>query len=123
MARWLSCRQCTGSGTRQQFLNRMLIIDAQARGSCETPRIKSARPKKSHVRGASPLPTREPLTYGAPAPMHHRLSTKPIPPRDRLIVALDVPTVQEAKALVDTLNDVVSFYKIGLELFMANGYY
>jgi orotidine-5'-phosphate decarboxylase len=40
---------------------------------------------------------------------------------DRLIVALDVPTSQEALDLVDELGDLVSFYKIGLELLMAGG--
>ena len=38
--------------------------------------------------------------------------------KDRLIVALDVPTHDEAVALVDTLDNV-SFFKIGLELFMS----
>lgn len=35
----------------------------------------------------------------------------------RLIVALDLPTVGEARALVDALGEAVSFYKVGLELF------
>ncbi len=42
-------------------------------------------------------------------------------PRDRLIVALDVPSVEEAKALIDTLGDSVGVYKIGLELLFAGG--
>ncbi|MGP8231366.1 MAG: orotidine-5'-phosphate decarboxylase [Methylovirgula sp.] len=37
-------------------------------------------------------------------------------PSDRLIVALDFPEVAQARALVATLGDSVSFYKIGLEL-------
>ena len=40
---------------------------------------------------------------------------------DRLIVALDVPTVAEAEALVATLGDSVSFYKVGLELAFCGG--
>lgn len=36
--------------------------------------------------------------------------------RDRLIVALDVPTATEAEALVARLGETVGFYKIGLEL-------
>src|SRR5882762_1215313 len=40
--------------------------------------------------------------------------------QDRLIVALDVPTVEEALRLVDTLSNV-SFFKIGLQLFMTGG--
>lgn len=48
---------------------------------------------------------------------------KQIPAHERLIVALDVPTVKQAKALVDTLGDSVTFYKIGLELFMSGEYF
>ena len=55
--------------------------------------------------------------------MSDYLSTKSIPVRERLIFALDVPSVAEAKQLVDTLGDEVVFYKLGLELFMAGGYF
>ncbi len=51
------------------------------------------------------------------------LSVKSIPVRERLIFALDVPTVNEAKSLVEQLGDSVIFYKLGLEIFMAGGYY
>jgi orotidine-5'-phosphate decarboxylase len=51
------------------------------------------------------------------------LSKKPIPVRDRLIVALDVSSADEARHLVTTLGDSVTFYKLGLELFMAGGYF
>ena len=44
-----------------------------------------------------------------------------IPASDRLIVALDVPTVSAAKELVTVLDDAVVFYKVGLELFMSGG--
>jgi orotidine-5'-phosphate decarboxylase len=57
------------------------------------------------------------------ANMNHLLSTKPIPPRERLIMALDVPGIEEAKVLVEELGDSVCFYKIGLELFMSGGYF
>lgn len=46
-----------------------------------------------------------------------------IPRAERLIVALDVPTAKEARALVEKLGDAVRFYKIGLELFTAEGYF
>jgi orotidine-5'-phosphate decarboxylase len=46
-----------------------------------------------------------------------------IPRAERLIVALDVPTPKEARALVEKLGDSVRFYKIGLELFTAEGYF
>jgi orotidine-5'-phosphate decarboxylase len=51
------------------------------------------------------------------------LSSKSIPARERLIVALDVPGFDEALALVKTLGDSVCFYKLGLELFMADRYF
>jgi orotidine-5'-phosphate decarboxylase len=41
--------------------------------------------------------------------------------RDRLIVALDVETVEAARALVATLGPAVSFYKIGMELAYGGG--
>lgn len=41
--------------------------------------------------------------------------------KDRLIVALDMPTVEEAARLVAQLQDGVNFYKVGLELLFAGG--
>lgn len=43
--------------------------------------------------------------------------------QDRLIAALDVPDAEAARALVTTLGDAVSFYKIGMELCMAPGFF
>lgn len=51
------------------------------------------------------------------------LSSKPIPVRERLIMALDVPSIAEAQALVETLGDAVIFYKVGMELFMCGDYF
>ena len=42
-------------------------------------------------------------------------------PRERLILALDVPSADEAKRLLDRVRDSVAFVKIGLELFTAAG--
>lgn len=42
-------------------------------------------------------------------------------PRDRLIVALDVPTLRSAEALVERLGDSVNFYKIGYHLVFDRG--
>lgn len=39
----------------------------------------------------------------------------------RLIVPLDLPTVDEARDMVERLGDAVSFYKIGLELLASDG--
>jgi len=44
-----------------------------------------------------------------------------VDPRERLIVALDVPSVAEAEALVARLGETVSFYKIGYALAFAGG--
>ena len=40
---------------------------------------------------------------------------------DRLIVALDFPTMEQAKAVVLELGDNVSHYKVGMELYYAAG--
>jgi orotidine-5'-phosphate decarboxylase len=42
-------------------------------------------------------------------------------PRDRLIVALDLPSPSQADAMVSRLGDAVSFYKIGYQLAFAGG--
>jgi orotidine-5'-phosphate decarboxylase len=42
-------------------------------------------------------------------------------PRERLIVALDVPSLDGAQAMVALLGNAVSFYKIGYQLAFAGG--
>jgi len=44
-----------------------------------------------------------------------------IAPRDRLIVALDLPGVEPAEAMIKRLGDSVTFYKIGYQLGYAGG--
>lgn len=44
-----------------------------------------------------------------------------IAPKDRLIVALDLPSVDAAAAMIAKLGDSVSFYKIGYQLAYAGG--
>ena len=51
------------------------------------------------------------------------LSRKAIPTRERLVVALDLPSHEDALDMVGVLGDSVEFYKIGLELFMAGNYF
>ena len=46
-----------------------------------------------------------------------------IPSRERLIFALDVPDAAAARDLAGRLGDHVHFYKLGLELMMAGGYF
>src|SRR5438132_14268136 len=40
---------------------------------------------------------------------------------DKIIVALDVPTKKEALGLVEQLRERISFFKIGLQLYTAEG--
>jgi orotidine-5'-phosphate decarboxylase len=42
-------------------------------------------------------------------------------PRDRLILALDLPTVAAAEAMVEQLEESVTFYKVGYQLAFAKG--
>lgn len=46
-----------------------------------------------------------------------------IPVRERLIFALDVPDLERARSLIDTLGDSVLFYKLGLEFFLSGHYF
>ena len=49
------------------------------------------------------------------------MSANPIPRRERLIVALDLPTSAEARALVERIGEAACFYKVGLELLTSGG--
>lgn len=49
------------------------------------------------------------------------LAQAPVAADPRLIVALDLPSADEARALVAALGDAVSFYKVGLELLAGDG--
>ena len=51
------------------------------------------------------------------------LSTLEAPAHERLIVALDVGTTDEARALVESIGDAVDFYKVGWELILSAGGY
>jgi len=46
-----------------------------------------------------------------------------IPAAERLIFALDVPDLDQARGLIDTLGDHVRFYKLGLEFFLSGAYF
>lgn len=45
----------------------------------------------------------------------------PIPAKERLILALDVPEYEYALEIVDKYSDYITIYKVGLELFTASG--
>ncbi len=51
------------------------------------------------------------------------ISTKAIPSNERLIMALDFPSIPEAQAMVEQLGDSVVFYKVGMEIFMSGDYF
>ena len=51
------------------------------------------------------------------------MTSKNIPADERLIFALDVPDADRARVLVEQLGGAVKFYKLGLELLMAGGYF
>ncbi|MCB9800152.1 MAG: orotidine 5'-phosphate decarboxylase, partial [Candidatus Omnitrophica bacterium] len=42
--------------------------------------------------------------------------------KDRIIVALDTPTLEECEELIQELQGVISYFKIGFELFTAHGW-
>ena len=52
--------------------------------------------------------------------MTGRMGTAP-PPHPVPIVALDVPTFADARALVDRLGNTATFYKVGLQLYTSEG--
>jgi orotidine-5'-phosphate decarboxylase len=53
------------------------------------------------------------------------LSTNPVPAgdiRDKLIIGLDVPSVEEARSVVNRIGEAGTFYKIGYQLAYAGGF-
>jgi orotidine-5'-phosphate decarboxylase len=69
--------------------------------------------RRKHPRSGEGWPNRR-------APWHKVDPMQP-DPRQRLIVALDLPSVDDAQAMVARLGDAVSFYKIGYQLAFAGG--
>jgi orotidine-5'-phosphate decarboxylase len=49
------------------------------------------------------------------------MTTTDLAPKDRIVLALDVADLDEARGLVDTLGDSVGVFKIGLELIYRGG--
>ena len=45
-----------------------------------------------------------------------------VEPRDRLIVALDLPTLGQARQLMDELEGIVSFFKVNYQLVLGEGF-
>jgi len=55
--------------------------------------------------------------------MQNTPDSRGIAPRQRLIFALDVPDAARARALIAALGENVTFYKLGLELFLSGAYF
>jgi len=53
--------------------------------------------------------------------LHDKLVPEMTTNADKIIVALDVPTKRQALNLVEQLRDPISFFKIGLQLYTAEG--
>jgi orotidine-5'-phosphate decarboxylase len=51
------------------------------------------------------------------------VNPKSIPSHERLIFALDVSSIEEGQALAEELGEAVTFYKLGIELFMGGRYF
>lgn len=66
-----------------------------------------------------------PVIHKGPSPMpaeNQAARTLPARMEDRLIVALDLPSVAAARAVAAKLDGIVSFFKIGLWLIFAPGF-
>lgn len=69
-----------------------------------------------------PIPERHNPTFAAqPAPAPPPAEDRIALARDRLIVALDVPTAPAAAALAARLHGVCTWFKVGMELYTAAG--
>lgn len=77
--------------------------------------LDSFHSEKSHQIRLPPMTT-SPSSFQSEDKQH-------IPIAERLIFALDVGSIEEAKQLVEKLGDSVLFYKLGLQLFMAGDYF
>jgi orotidine-5'-phosphate decarboxylase len=84
-------------------------------------RASSGASVESHLRMLIPIECPEWITQGRG--VNSFLSAKPIPARDRLVFALDVATIDEARAWIERLGDAVTFYKVGLEFCMSGQYF
>jgi orotidine-5'-phosphate decarboxylase len=118
---------------RQDILTKQLESDDSRRRDAlllrllttsPSPRPKRERANKSQPNDAENKKIAIAHPHSAALPAKKRwLSQKPIDGSERLIFALDTPDIQEAKRLVNELGDQVHFYKLGLELFVAGGYF
>ena len=50
------------------------------------------------------------------------MSQQTIAPESRIIIALDVPSIDQARAIIDDLGDVPVLYKIGFQLISIGGF-
>ena len=145
---WLSRPRARGEPAYEIFKDRVFAIGAAspggdgghafADGAAANPRAwlrRAGHPRADHrcqrrrgVRRYGRSQGRKPCGFlesaGAPAGRAgagDRMTAMQLEPRERLIVALDVPSVEAAQAMVARLGETVSFYKIGYQLAFAGG--
>src|SRR5437764_611499 len=56
-----------------------------------------------------------------PTSLTHVTSASAVAAKDRLIIALDVPSAAEAQKMVLQIGDAAVFYKVGFQLFTVAG--
>src|SRR5262245_23759858 len=103
-----------GRWTSESSVRRGSAASEPASALTPSPRPPGHAGGSGIIGGPLHTPRREP-----PMPLVH----KSIPDRERLIFAMDVADPAAARTLAERLGDSVSFYKLGLELFMSGGYY
>ena len=91
----------------------------RARGNLTFPSSQTGGPCFRHVRGNLTFPSSQAKD---PCFRHARGNLTFPSSQDRLIVALDAPTLEAAEAWLLELKGVVHYYKVGLELFAAHGW-
>ena len=82
-----------------------------------------SRIKPQYIRCGSRRPSRGDIVYSAGVVTHTGVANEPaMDVADRLIVPLDVPEIDRARALVDKLEGVVSIFKLGAWLQLVPGF-
>src|SRR5579864_8409805 len=98
------CRQHYDSPS-PPYICRSIGTDTNACG-------KATKQGSTDMAAKAALMTAESLSHSGRAP---------IPLAERLILALDIPSVEEAEHLIEELGSSIQFYKIGLQLQFAGG--
>ena len=109
-----------GRGASRSLAAMFRADGARARLSCNSP----TPPWRRYRRQGQGLRCHPVATHLAQCAARSRLglsSARHVSPRERLIIALDVASVEEAERLVSRIGEAGVFYKIGMELVYAGG--